>query len=320
MANPQPFLSHVTRDEVHLQYQFKHNMDEKLFLKALGKLWESKITGINDPTLNDHHESAGGSSIAVVGFKPEFWRQLTKGDLPDNLNSFAQDLEGINGKVMPAAQLDFWLWFSQANPSALFDSLYEINKLLRPFVDLVSQTTCFQYYNGVTFDGFADGIANPNPFRAIDLTVIPDSEKGAGGTTVLLQKYSMQVEALRGLPVHCAEAVYGRTKAGGHQLSPMPDDSHVNRSKVYRHGEEIDIVRRNANYTETDSSGIMFVGISKDISVPMEMLKQMIGIGLDGVKKTDKLLDFSTAISSAIYFVPSIEALMSVGVLPQDAA
>lgn len=319
MANPQFFLSHVTRDEVHLQYKFKPNMDVKQFLKALSQLWESKITGINDPTLNQNHESVGGSGTAVVGFKPEFWRQLTQGDLPDNLSSFTDDLQGINGKIMPATQLDFWLWFSQANPSALFDSLYEINQLLRPYVDLVSQTTCFQYYNGVTFDGFADGTANPNPFRASTVTIIPDGEKGAGGTTVLLQKYSMEIEALRGLPVHCAEAMYGRTKAGGHQLSPMPENSHVQRTKVYRNGEEIDIVRRNANYTESDSSGIMFVGLCNDISVTMEMLKQMIGTGLDGVKQTDKLLDFSTPLTSAIYFVPSIDALMSVGVSPQDA-
>ena len=234
MANPQSFLSHVTRDEVHLQYRFKPNMDEKQFLNALGKLWESKITGINDPTLNENHESTGGSAIIVVGFRPEFWSQLTNADLPDNISSFTEDLQGINGTIMLASQLDFWLWLSQANSSALFDSLYEINKLLHPYIDLVSQTTCFQYYNGSTFDGFADGLANPNPFRASTVAIIPDGEKGAGGTTVLLQKYSMQVEAMRNLSVHSAEAMYGRTKAGSHQLSPMPENAHVKRSKIYR--------------------------------------------------------------------------------------
>lgn len=39
----------------------------------------------------------------------------------------------------------------------------------------------------------------------------------------------------------------------------------------------------------------------------------MVGIGYDGVTKTDRLLDFSTAHSSAIYFVPGIDALLTVG-------
>jgi putative iron-dependent peroxidase len=48
------------------------------------------------------------------------------------------------------------------------------------------------------------------------------------------------------------------------------------------------------------------------------MLKQMYGVGDDGVSKTDRLLDFSTALSSAIYFVPSLDALLKMGISPAD--
>ena len=50
----------------------------------------------------------------------------------------------------------------------------------------------------------------------------------------------------------------------------------------------------------------------------MDMLRQMYGVGYDGVSKTDRLLDFSTPLSSAIYFVPSIDALLGVGISPAD--
>lgn len=54
----------------------------------------------------------------------------------------------------------------------------------------------------------------------------------------------------------------------------------------------------------------------------MGMLRQMYGVGYgvgyDGVSKTDRLLDFSTPLSSAIYFVPSIDALLAVGISPAD--
>ena len=50
----------------------------------------------------------------------------------------------------------------------------------------------------------------------------------------------------------------------------------------------------------------------------MDMLRQMYGVGYDGVSKTDRLLDFSTPLSSAIYCVPSIDALLAVGISPAD--
>lgn len=135
---------------------------------------------------------------------------------------------------------------------------------------------------------------------------------------MLLQKWSMEVEKLRNLSVHEAEKVWGRTKAGSHELSPLPEDSHVGRNQFHRNGEEIDIVRRNANYGSASEAGIMFVGFCNDITVTMGMLKQMYGVGDDGVAKTDRLLDFATALSSANYFVPSLDALTKMGISPAD--
>jgi putative iron-dependent peroxidase len=63
----------------------------------------------------------------------------------------------------------------------------------------------------------------------------------------------------------------------------------------------------------------MFVGFSNDITVTMGMLKQMYGVGPDGSAKTDRLLDFSAPLSSAIYFVPSVTALIKMKVVPRDA-
>ena len=65
-------------------------------------------------------------------------------------------------------------------------------------------------------------------------------------------------------------------------------------------------------------AGVMFVGFCRDITVTMGMLRQMYGVGYDGVSKTDRLLDFSTPLSSAIHCVPSIDALLAVGISPAD--
>jgi putative iron-dependent peroxidase len=319
MAIPQTMLSVVARDEVHLQFMLKPDVDIRPFLKTLGKLWESEITGIADPTLNQRYRLAGGTANIVLGFKPELWRTVCPSDVPDNLNSFDRDVVGINGMRAPATQHDLWIWITQSNAATLYDSMSKVVSLLRPFADLASEQICFPYHSNVTFDGFADGVANPNPFRAYSVAIIPDGEKGAGGSTVLVQKWKMDVEKLRDLPVHAAENVWGRTKAESHQLSPLPEDSHVGRNQFRRNGEEIDIVRRNANYGNAKEAGIMFVGFCNDITVTMGMLEQMYGVGPDGISKTDKLLDFSTALSSAIYFVPSLDALSKMEITPEDS-
>jgi len=318
MAIPQTMLSVVARDEVHLQFSLKDDVDRGRLFKMLGKLWESEETGIADPTLNKNHQLTGGTANVVAGFKPELWREVFPEDVPDNLFSFDEDVVGTNGMVIPAVQHDVWVWITQSNAATLYDSMSKAVSLLSPFADLASEQICFPYHNNVTFDGFADGVANPNPFRANDVAIIPDGEKGEGGSTVLLQKWRMDIEKLRSLPVHEAEQVWGRTKAGSHQLSPLPEDSHVGRNQFHRNGEEIDIVRRNANYGNAKEAGIMFVGFCNDITVTMGMLKQMYGVGDDGVSKTDRLLDFSTALSSAIYFVPSLDALTKMGISPAD--
>lgn len=318
MTIPQTMLSVVARDEVHLQFTLKENADIGRLFGILGKLWEPEITGIADPTLNRHHQLTGGTANVVLGFRPELWRKVCPGGVPDNLKSFDRDIVGINGGIAPAAQCDLWLWITQSNAATLYDSMSKAVSLLSPFADLVSEQICFPYHNNVTFDGFADGVANPNPFRANSVAIIPDGEKGEGGSTVLIQKWRMEVEKLRGLSVHEAEKVWGRTKAGSHELSPLPEDSHVGRNQFRRNGEEIDIVRRNANYGNAKEAGIMFVGFCNDITVTMGMLEQMYGVGEDGISKTDKLLNFSTALSSAIYFVPSLDALLKVGISPAD--
>jgi putative iron-dependent peroxidase len=319
MAIPQTMLSVVARDEIHLQFALKENTDIRDLFKVLGKLWEAGITGIADPTLNRHHQLAGGTANIVLGVRPELWRKVCPDDTPDNLHSFDRDLVGINGMVAPATQQDFWIWITQSSAATLYDSMSKTVALLRPFAALVSEQVCFPYHNNVTFDGFADGVANPNPFRANSVAIIPDGQKGAGGSTVLVQKWSMDVEKLKALSVGEAEGVWGRTKAGSHELDPLPGNSHVGRNQFKRNGEEMDIVRRNANYGNARESGIMFVGFCSDISVTVGMLEQMYGVGADGIQKTDRLLDFSTPLSSAIYFVPSLDALVSAGIAPEDS-
>jgi putative iron-dependent peroxidase len=221
--------------------------------------------------------------------------------------------------TIPGTQCDLWVWVNQPSADRLYDSISKVRSVLSGVAELAYARECFTYHNSVTLDGFTDGIGNPNAFRAPSVSVIPQGQPGAGGTTVLVQEWLVEVEKMRALSLSEGEAVYGRSKIKGHKLSPMPDCSHVARNQFYGpDGKTIDIVRRNAYFGNARDAGVMFVGFSNNIDVTLGMLKQMYGVGPDGIGKKDALLDFSKAVNSSIYFVPSYDALIRAGVRVQD--
>lgn len=321
----QPFLQGNGQAICHLQFTFRAHASNASLIARLGRLWETALVGDDDPSVEGIYarsrppEYGAPSGSLVVGFRPEWWAAVDPGGIPGNLKSFAENIKGIDGSVAPATQHDLWVWLNQSSPDKLFDSINKVRKILDGVADLSESRECFTYHNSVTFDGFTDGIGNPNAFRAPSVSAIPSGQPGAGGTTVLVQKWLVEAEKMRGLSTPEGEAVYGRSKLKGHKLSPLPERSHVARNQFYGpNGETIDIVRRNAYFGDVKETGVMFVGFSNDIDVTMGMLKQMYGVGPDGIAKTDSLLDFSKAVSGSIYFVPSYDAMIRSGIRVMD--
>ena len=322
---PQPFLQGNGLAISHLQFVFRPEAAPAAIIARLGRLWGSALVGDDDPTVEGVYGGAAGpeygaaSGSVVVGFRPEFWAARDPGGVPGNLAGFAADLHGLDGTVAPATQRDLWVWVNQSSVDRLYDSIRKVRLALAGLADLAEARDCFTYHNSLTLDGFADGIGNPNSFRAPTVSVIPPGRPGAGGTTVLVQKWLVEVERMRGLSLREGEAVYGRSKLKGHTLHPLPPRSHVARNQFRAAGGgTVDIVRRNAYFGDAHEAGVMFVGFSNDIDVTFGMLRQMYGVGPDGVAAVDALLDYSRAVSGAIYFVPSIEALQRAGVKVED--
>lgn len=325
LPNPQPFLQGNGLAICHAQFDFVAGVPRDTLLKRLGTLWDTALVGDDDPTVDGTYghrlapEYGAPSGSLVAGFRPEVWARLDPGGVPANLAGFDADIVGIDGARSPATQRDLWLWINQSSADKLYDSIHKAQAILDGVARVVELRECFTYHNSVTLDGFADGLGNPNVFRAASVTLIPEGQPGAGGTTVLVQKWLMEVDRLRALPVPEGEAVYGRSKLKAHQLSPLPPRSHVARNQFGDgHGGTIDIVRRNAYFGDANEAGVMFVGFSNDIDVTLGMLRQMHGVGPDRIAKTDALLDYSRAVSGAIYFVPSFDALARVGIHAVD--
>lgn len=324
-STPQPFLQGNGLAISHLQFVFRPGLAPADLFGRLGRLWEASVLGDDDPTVEGAYgstappEYGAASGSLVVGFRPEFWASLEPGGIPHGLAGFTTDVRGRDGSVAPATQRDLWIWINQSSVDRLYDGIRKVRLVLDGLAELVEARDCFTYHNSLTLDGFVDGIGNPNTFRAPSVTVIPPGRPGAGGTTVLVQKWLIEVERMRALTLPEGEAVYGRSKLKGHKMSPMPPCSHVARNQFRGpHGGTIDIVRRNAYFGDAQEAGVMFVGFSDDIAVTMGMLRQMYGVGPDGKPDLDALLAYSRAVSGAIYFVPSYEALRRAGVKVED--
>ncbi|HUV09641.1 MAG TPA: hypothetical protein VMX12_01605 [Acidimicrobiia bacterium] len=100
----------------------------------------------------------------------------------------------------------------------------------------------------------------------------------------------------------------GRTKPDSVELDPNPLTSHVSRVVIEDdEGEELELYRRSAPWGTVAEHGLYFLAFSADPGRFLRMLERMFGAGDDGLH--DRLTDFSTPLSAAVYFAPSIEAL-----------
>ena len=190
MRTPQPFLPPGPLFEYHLEYRLHADATPERLVDALGPLWGPAVTGVADPGLTTPPRMPGGASGIVVGFGPDLWERLAPGQAPANLVPMTA-VESASGHVAPATQHDLWVWLHGARQDVLFDAARAVNQALAGVADLAAEQVCFPYHNSLsTMGGFIDGTANPGPFEQARWAIIPDDQPGAGGSTVLLQRWT----------------------------------------------------------------------------------------------------------------------------------
>jgi putative iron-dependent peroxidase len=252
--------------------------------------------------LREPRTTMGGVNL-VAGFRPELWREVVPDDAPSRVEGFNRDLVGADGYTMPATQHDAVLWLSGSAYDVVFDTAREAIAALEAVASLAEETSSWPYQHDRDLTGFIDGSENPNLIDAAELAAISDGRPGAGGSILLLQKWSHDVTAWESLPVAQQEQVIGRTKDESVELDDKPGDSHVARTDQDQFGK---IFRRNMPYGTVTDHGTMFVGFSADQRPLATMLESMAGLA-DGVR--DALTRYTQPLTGAYYFVPSTQSL-----------
>jgi putative iron-dependent peroxidase len=124
---------------------------------------------------------------------------------------------------------------------------------------------------------------------------------------VVVQKYLHDLAAWNALSVEEQERVIGRTKLEDIELPDdvKPDNSHVALNTIVdEDGSEHQIVRFNMPFgTVGGKPGTYFIGYAREPDLIEQMLRNMFVGRPPG--NYDRILDFSTAVTGSLFFIPS---------------
>ncbi|MEE3853377.1 Dyp-type peroxidase [Gordonia sp. LSe1-13] len=249
---------------------------------------------------------------AIVSIGSDAWDRLFDGPRPQALRPFVVYEGDVH--TAPATPGDLLLHIKADR----MDLCFEVGRLamdaLGDAVTVVDEVHGFRYFDLRDIIGFVDGTENPVGQAAIDAITVGDEDPAfAGGSYVAIQRYVTDLEAWNALSVADQEDAIGRTKLDNVEMDDdvKPSNSHIALNVVEdEDGEDIDVVRDNMPYGDVSGSGergTFYIAYSAGPDVTEEMLRKMF-IG-DPPGNYDRLLDFTTAVSGAQFFTPTIDFL-----------
>ncbi|MFF3756603.1 Dyp-type peroxidase [Streptomyces sp. NPDC002185] len=243
----------------------------------------------------------------VAGIGSEGWDRLVGGPRPRELHPFPA-LRGPRHRA-PATPGDLLFHLRARRLDLCFELARHIVASLGAAATVVDEVHGFAYFDDRDLLGFVDGSENPEGTTAADAVHIGDEDPDfRGGSYAIVQKYVHDMPAWDALSVEQQEHVIGRGKGSNIELSDdvKPPDSHVALNTVTdENGVQQQIFRANMPFGRIGSAefGTYFAGYARTPAVTERMLRNMF-LG-DPPGTTDRILDFSRAVTGGLFFVPS---------------
>ncbi|MER8047200.1 Dyp-type peroxidase [Streptomyces sp. NPDC094032] len=300
MVTPQPVLAPPTKAAVFLVATLNPG-GESVARDALdGLAGLVRTVGFREP-------EAGLSCVTGIGATA--WSRLFEGPLPRELHPFVP-LEGLRHRA-PATPGDLLFHVRAQRMDLCFELARLIVGSLAGAVTVVDEVHGFRYFDDRDLLGFVDGSENPEGGAAAEAVFVGDEDPGfRGGSYVIVQKYLHDMTAWQELTVEEQERAIGRHKADNVELPEdvKPANSHVAlNTLVDEDGNERQILRANMPFGSVGSGefGTYFIGYARTPAVTELMLSHMF-LG-DPPGTTDRILDFSTAVTGCLFHVPSVD-------------
>jgi putative iron-dependent peroxidase len=299
---PQPVLAPLTPAAIFLVVTIDQGGEEVVHDALPDISGLVRATGFRDPAKKL-------SVITSIG--SQAWDRLFEGPRPAELHPFVE-LDGPRHKA-PVTPGDLLFHVRAETLDVCFELANHILRSMDDAVTVVDEVHGFRFFDNRDLLGFVDGTENPDGALAVSATTIGDEDPDfAGSCYVHVQKYLHDIGAWDSLSVTDQEHVIGRTKLEDLELDDdvKPANSHIALNVITDDdGTELKIVRHNMPFGELGKSefGTYFIGYSRTPEVTEQMLRNMF-LG-DPPGNTDRILDFSTAVTGGLFFSPTVDFL-----------
>ena len=254
-----------------------------------------------------------GSLSCIMGFGSDAWDRLFGSPHPAELHPFRQIRSGPRHAVSTPGDLVFHIRAKRMD--LCFELATQVLTRLQGAVTTSDEVHGFRYFDDRDLLGFVDGTENPTGSAAADAVYIGDEDPAfTGGSYVIVQKYLHNLDAWNKLPTEAQEKIIGRTKISDIELddSVKPTSAHNALTVIEENGREIKILRDNMPFGRPGQGefGTYFIGYSRSPQTIEQMLENMfIGRPPDNY---DRILDFSTAVTGSLFFIPTATFLDNV--------
>ncbi len=301
-AEPQPVLTPLTEAAIILVLTVETGAEDDVRELLADVPGLSRSVGFRIPE---------GRLTCVTGIGSQLWDRLFAGPRPAGLHPF-RALAGARHRA-PSTPGDLIFHLRAARMDLCFELAAQLAGRLEGRARVVDETHGFKYFDERDLMGFVDGTENPTGRSAIAAATIGDEDPDfTGGSYLIVQKYRHDLATWNALPVEEQERVVGRTKLTNIELADdvKPANSHVALNTIVdENGEERQIVRDNMPFGRVGEGeyGTYFIGYSATPDVTEQMLTNMFIGNPPG--NHDRILDFSTAVTGSLFFVPTADFL-----------
>jgi porphyrinogen peroxidase len=249
----------------------------------------------------------------IMGFGSNAWDRLFSSQRPAELHPFREFRAGSRHAVSTPGDLIFHI--RAKNMDLCFELASQIMERLGDAASTVDEVHGFRYFDNRDLLGFVDGTENPTGNAAAEAILIGEEDPAfSGGSYVIVQKYLHNLDAWNALPTEIQEKIIGRKKVSDIELddSVKPTSAHNALTVIEENGKEIKILRDNMPFGRPGHAefGTYFIGYCRSPH-PIEQMLENMFIGRPP-GNYDRILDFSTAVTGGLFFIPTATFLDSV--------
>jgi putative iron-dependent peroxidase len=297
----QNVTDYTNDNTIFMVWNFKDNLEVSAVFSKLCKL----LINLNN-SANVRFPVSRASCVMGIGYDAWLRLQLPV-PMPKELVNFEPIAGGKHTAVSSKGDLHFHI--RADTTSICYDMASAITDVLNAVAVSAEEVHGFRYWDSRSILGFVDGTENPQGQDRELFSMIDNEDPNyKGGSYLFVQKYIHNLTSWKELSTEQQEKVIGRSKSNDIEMADdvKPSNSHIALANV---GDELKIVRDNMPFgnMSTNEMGTYFIAYASTFTTVQKMLNNMF-IG-SPVGNYDRILDFSTAKTGSLFFVPTFNMI-----------